>query len=235
MSESVTSYLASSIALDLYSPHPLLTDDNSSLVILILQGVEIDKAEYAAFASELSQHQFWVIVPNCFPKGRDYLCPEESSVAQIFSSLKTSSDQSLGEALQRGVILLGHSAGGMAVFGTLGASSPEIAYPLVALITYGSNAPPNTCLIKPLPPLLTVAGEQDAIVPSAISRSAFEKISAPIKKFIELPGLNHYSINDSCQPQGAPPELRQADCSNQDSIKLIASTLTSFIHTVVNK
>jgi alpha-beta hydrolase superfamily lysophospholipase len=235
MSELVTSHLASSIALDLYSPHPLLTDDNSSLVILILQGVEIDKAEYAAFASELSQHQFWVIVPNCFPKGRDYLCPEESSVAQIFSSLKTSSDQSLGEALQRGVILLGHSAGGMAAFGTLGANSPEIAYPLVALITYGSNAPPKSRIIKPLPPLLMLSGEQDATVPSAISRAAFEKISAPIKKFIELPGLNHYSINDSSQPQGSPQELGQADCSNQDSIKLIASTLTSFIHTVVNK
>lgn len=235
MGKLVASPLASSIMLDLYPPQPLLTNDNSSLVILILQGVEIDKAEYAAFAAELSQHQFWVIVPNCFPAGRDYLCPEENSTAQVFSSLKTASYPSLGEALQRGVILLGHSAGGMAAFGTLRAHSPELAYPLLAIITYGSNAPPNPHIVKPLPPLLMLSGEQDSIVPSAISRSAFEKISAPIKKFIELPELNHYSINDSSQPQGSPPELGQADCSNQDSIKLIANLITAFIATIVNQ
>lgn len=217
---------------DIYPPQPLLEDDDSSLVILVLQGVEIDKLEYAAIATELTKHQFWVIVPNCFPAGRDYLCPDNSSVAKVITTLKPSSSPSLNNALHRGVILLGHSAGGMAAFGTVGANYPEILSKLMAIVTYGSNAPLNTGAIAPLPPILMLSGEKDSVVPQELSRTAFQRIPASAKTLIELTGLNHYSINDSQQPSGAPEEENAADISNQDSVRSIAFLLRSFVQSV---
>ena len=108
-----------SFPFDLYPPEPLWEDYDSSLVILILQGFGIDKSEYTALATELNRHQFWVIVPNCYPIGRDYLCPENNSANQVITALQYSASQPFYQAIQRGVILLGHSAGGMAALGTL--------------------------------------------------------------------------------------------------------------------
>lgn len=229
---SITSSLASPIPFDIYPPQPLLEDDDSSSVILVLQGVEIDKLEYAAIATELTKHQFWVIVPNCFPVGRDYLCPDNSSVAKAIAALKPSSSPSLKNALDRGVILLGHSAGGMAAFGTVGANSPELFSQLMAIVTYGSNAPSNTSAIAPLPPILMLSGKKDSVVPQKLSRTAFQRIPASAKTFIELTGFNHYSINDSQQPSGAPEEENAADFSNQDSVRSIAFLLSSFVQSV---
>jgi dienelactone hydrolase len=229
---SITSNLASPIPFDIYPPQPLLEDDDSSSVILILQGVEIDKLEYTAIATELTKHQFWVIVPNCFPVGRDYLCPDNTSVAKAMAALKPSSSPSLNNALDRGVILLGHSAGGMAAFGTVGANSIDLVSKLMAIVTYGSCAPSNTSAIAPLPPILMLSGEKDSVVPPELSRAAFQRITASAKTLIELKGLNHYSINDSQQPSGAPPEDNAADFSNQDSVRFIAFLLSSFVQSV---
>lgn len=232
MSVSVTSSLGASIPLDIYPPQPLFEEDDSSSVILILQGVEIDKSEYAAIATELTRHQFWVIVPNCYPVGRDYLCPEESSATKAIASLQSSSSQALKNALQRRVILLGHSAGGIAAFGALATDSPQLLTELMAIVVYGSSALSNTSYISLLPPILMLSGNKDSVVPQELSRSAFQRIPASAKTFIELTGLNHYSINDSEQPIGAPPEDNKADFSNQESVRSIAYLLKSFVQNV---
>ncbi|MGL5064201.1 MAG: hypothetical protein ACRC62_29800, partial [Microcoleus sp.] len=229
---SVTSSFDSSMPVDIYPPQPLCEEDDSSSVILILQGVEIDKSEYAAIATELNQHQFWVIVPNCYPAGRDYLCPENCSAEKAIAALKYASSPALDRALQRGVILLGHSAGGMAAFGALAVNSPELFTKLRAIVTYGSGAPSNTSYISPLPPILMLSGQKDSVVPQQLSRSAFQKIPAPAKTFIELNGLNHYSINESQQPIGSPTEENKADFSNRDSVSSIARILKSFVQNV---
>ncbi len=220
-----------SLTLEIYPPI-LNEDDESSGVILVLQGFEVDKSEYAAIASELSQDQFWVIVPNCFPAGRNYLCPDESSVAKVLSSLDFSKFQALEKAIQRGVVLLGHSAGGIAAFGSNDANSSELPYKLIAIVTYGSNAPFNTKITSPLPPVLMLSGEKDSVITSEISRTAFQRISASTKTFIELAGLNHYSINDNPQPSGPPIEVSIADFSNQDSVRLISCIVSSFVRAV---
>ncbi len=232
MSISVTSSLKSPIPLDIYPPQPLLEEDDSSLVVLILQGVEIDKSDYANIATELSKHQFWVIVPNCFPVGRYYLCPENNSAGKVLAALKSSSSQLLDKALQRGVILLGHSAGGIAAFGALGANSPELSSKLIAIVTYGSIAPLNISNVVPLPPILMLSGDKDSVVPSGLSRSAFQRLAAPAKTSIELTGFNHYSINNSQQLSGAPEEENTAEFSNQDSVRSIAYLLRSFVQNV---
>jgi hypothetical protein len=235
MSISATSNLPSPIPFDIYPPQPLLEEDDSSLVVLILQGVEIDKLEYAAIATELSNHQFWAIVPNCSPVGRDYLCPDNCSAAKAIATLKLSSSQSLDKAIQRGVILLGHSAGGIAAFGALGTDSPELSSKLIAIVIYGSNAPLNISNIVPLPPILMLSGDKDSVVPLELARSTFQRLPAPAKTFIELTGYNHYSINDSQQPSGAPEEEKAADISNQDSVRSIAYLLKSFVQNVESK
>lgn len=231
MSVETTSKLTFSIPLDLYPPEPLLEEDDSSLVVLILQGVEIDKSEYAAIAKQLNRHQFWVIVPNCYPVGKDYICPENDSAERVITALRSSASQPFARSLQRGVILLGHSAGGMAAFGALNNNSSDLSSQLVAIVTYGSNAPFNINPTISLPPILMLSGEKDSVVSPDISRAAFQRL--PIAKtFIELAGLNHYSINSSPQPIGAPPEENKADISNQESVHLIACLLTSFVQRV---
>ncbi len=212
---------------------PILNEDDESFgVILVLQGFDVDNSEYAAIASELSQDKFWVIVPNCFPAGRNYLCPDESSVAKVLSSLDFSKFQALEKALQRGVVLLGHSAGGIAAFGSNNANSSELPYKLIAIVTYGSNAPSNNKITSPLPPLLMLSGEKDSVITSEISRTAFQRISASTKTFIELAGFNHYSITDSPQPSGPAIEVNIAELSNQDSVKLISCIVSSFLRAV---
>ncbi|NJL68177.1 MAG: hypothetical protein HC849_10130 [Oscillatoriales cyanobacterium RU_3_3] len=232
MFKSVTSSFGSAMPLDIYPPQPLCEEDDFSSVILILQGVEIDKSEYAAIATEFNQHQFWVIIPNCYPAGRDYLCPENCSAEKAIAALKSASSGPLDRALQRGVILLGHSAGGMAAFGALAVNSPELFTKLRAIVTYGSGAPSNTSYISPLPPILMLSGQKDSVVPQQLSRSAFQRIPTSAKTFIELNGLNHYSINESQQPIGSPTEENQADFSNRDSVSSIARILKSFVQNV---
>lgn len=226
-----TSKLTSSIPLDIYPPEPLLKEDDSSLVVLILQGIEIDKSEYSAIAKELTRHQFWVIVPNCYPLGRDYLCPENHSAKQVINALQSFPSQPFYQALQRGVILLGHSAGGIAALSSLNDHLSDLFSPLVAIATYGSNVPFNISPTSSLPPVLMLSGEKDSVVSPDISRTAFQRIPTA-KTFIELTGLNHYSINNNPQPIGAPLEENKADLSNQDSVHFIASLLTSFVQKV---
>lgn len=230
MSIYPTSKSRFSIPLDIYPPEPLLAEDDSSLVVIILQGVGIDKSEYAAIAKKLSYHQLWVVVPNCYPEGRDYICPENNSTHQVITALESEASQPLYQALQRGVILLGHSAGGMAALGGLNEMS-HLLDRLVAIATYGSNAPFNISATRSLPPVLMLSGEKDSIVPSDISRTAFYRIPM-VKTFIELKGLNHYSINNSLQPIDAPPEENQADFPHSDSIHFITCFLTSFVQAV---
>ena len=229
MSVPQTSKLIS-FPFDLYPPEPLWEDYDSSLVILILQGFGIDKSEYTALATELNRHQFWVIVPNCYPVGRDYLCPENNSANQVITALQYSASQPFYQAIQRGVILLGHSAGGMAALGTLNDHSSDLFSQLMAIATYGSNAPFNISPSSSIP-VMMLSGEKDSVVSTDLTRAAFQRI--PIAKtFIELTGLNHYSINNSPHPMGAPPEENQADLSNQDSVRFIACLLTSFVQSV---
>lgn len=218
--------------MDIYPPQSLLEAGDSSLVVLILQGIEIDKSEYAALATELSRHRFWVIVPNCYPAGRDYLCPENSSAGKVMAELQSSTSPALKDALERGVILLGHSAGGMAAFGALEVNSPKGLNPIRAIVGYGSNAPFNAHLISPLPPVLMLSGEKDSVVSKELSKSAFQRTPASPKTFLELAGFNHYSINDSPQPIEAPTEKNRADLSNQSSVKFIAYLLKSFTQAV---
>ena len=204
-----------------------MEDDDSSLVILILQGVGIDKSEYTALATELNRRQFWVIVPNCYPVGRDYLCPENNSANQVITALLSSASQPCQQAIQRGVILLGHSAGGMAALGTLIHNTSDRFHQLIAIATYGSNAPLNISPTSSIP-VLMLSGKKDSVVSTALTRMAFQRIPTA-KTFIELTKLNHYSINNSPNPIGAPPEENQADLSNQDSVRLIAHLLTQFV------
>ncbi|MGL5032228.1 MAG: alpha/beta hydrolase [Microcystaceae cyanobacterium] len=223
-----SSKLPPSLSLDIYPPQPTYEEDQNSLVIIIFQGVEIDKAEYSTLATELSKYQFWVIVPNCFPVGRDYLCPENDSLLKVISTLKNSDSKPLNQALERGIILFGHSAGGMAAFGTL--ENHQLTA-LKAIATYGSNAPLLTKMLTSLPPVLMLSGEKDAVVSPNVSRLAFKKLPAT-KTFIELMSLNHYSINNSTQPIAAPLEQELAGITNQAAIKLIVTLLQAFAQTL---
>lgn len=227
-----TSGFASSLALDIYPPRPSPETAGPPLAVLLLQGVGIDKAEYAGIAAELSRHRLWVVVPNCIPAGRDYVCPEGSSVAGALASPETARSGDLVEALRSGLVLFGHSAGGIAAFEALRARSPKLPTKPVAIATYGSNAPFDPDVDPPLPPVLMLSGQKDAVVPPEVTRSAFRKLPSSSKTFVELAGLNHYSINDSEQPAGAPRERNGADLPNAVAIRFVARAIRSFLASI---
>lgn len=197
---SATSGFASSLALDIYPPRPPLETAGPPLAVLLLQGIGIDKAEYAKIATELSRQHLWVVVPNCVPARRDYVCLEGSSVAGALASPETARFGDLVEALRSGLVLFGHSAGGIAAFEALRAGSPKLPTKPVAIATYGSNAPFEPGVDPPLPPVLMLSGQNDAVVPPEITRSAFRKLLSSSKTLVELAGLNHYSINGPRSP-----------------------------------
>src|SRR5262245_37597626 len=89
-------------------------------LVMILQGAGVDKSSYSRLAVALQTAGYWVVVPNCIPPGRDYICPDETAVRRALASIDRLTPPCARVAAESGVLLVGHSAGGMAAFDSVG-------------------------------------------------------------------------------------------------------------------
>jgi dienelactone hydrolase len=215
--------------MDLYPPEPESEESSESWPIILLQGVEIDKSDYSMLARELCARGRWVVVPNCIPLGRDYLCPNAESVSRVFDDLLGPGEASLQEAMRRGLVLVGHSAGGMAALDMAAAAPLDSGLQVRAVVTYGSNAPMTYESGRSLAPCLILAGNRDSVVTPEISLAAYRRLPASRKIFVELPGFNHYAITNSAAPRHAPTESAAAALSNEASVRVIGELTDSFV------
>lgn len=156
-------------AIDLYPPTLRLPVESTPWVAVVFQGVDIDESEYALLANHLVSAGLWVAIPNCIPPGRDYLCPDAEAVVRVHSYLLASDVSGLRGAVGQGLLLLGHSAGGMAALEAAAMVSSDLMRDLRGVVTYGANAPFKFAPGAQMPLCLIIAGSQDGIVPADLS------------------------------------------------------------------
>ncbi len=150
-------------------------------------------------------------------------------------SLDIDTKRDVRSALEKGLLLFGHSAGGVAAFHSLLdhlSGSVRLPCPIVGLASYGSGSPLEIDSAA-LPPVLLLSGEEDTVVPSRLTEAAYERLGGSNRTYILLADLAHYSITDSGHPESAPPEERPPSGSTRESVALLAKFVHEFSRAVM--
>lgn len=171
--------------------------------VVILQGAGVSRSEYSRLACALRDAGHVVVVPDLVPRGRTYLCPDGSSLEALLTG---PAPRSVIDAVDRsGILLVGHSAGGIAALETLELWARNLGR-LCGIVTFGSTAPGAIRSGGFAPPILLVTGDRDTVVPTCESAAAFCRLGLPLGTLLELRGADHYSITTTGKPDGAPVE-----------------------------
>jgi predicted dienelactone hydrolase len=204
--------------------HPRLPRHGRLPVALLLQGANVDKANYAGFARRVAAHGLAVVVPNhrrvvmgqpgLFVTGEQAAWTVEWAAAEdarVDSPLRGALDPQT-------LLLLGHSFGGAAGLSlTTGLCTPPFcdaptpAPPqLRAAAFYGTNfAVPGAPGIPPIAnivPVALVQGSVDGIGSPANGLATFQALVKPPKLYVSVLGANHYGVTDGQNPAGARPD-----------------------------
>lgn len=232
-------------------------------VVLLLQGANVDKSNYALFSSRLAHHGFIVIVPNHWRKfppipgvGKDILLPEQHQVNRVMDYLTgENADPSsflFGITDLNQLLLVGHSMGGLAgIYAIQGVCHPPLCFgnferpvALVGGVFYGTNLKGH--LSRRIPPIANdgipialIQGSLDGATRPLDTAETYEKIQDSPKALITIEGANHYGItntNNPINPPGMP--LIQADpviptLEQAKAINSIADQTALFFRTYV--
>nr|GID82166.1 hypothetical protein Ade03nite_10900 [Actinoplanes derwentensis] len=207
-------------------------------VVLLLQGANVDKANYSSYAAALASYGFVVAVPNHSRSifGTSGLFPEGAQAGWTVS-WATAQDTDPASPLYRRIdettlLLAGHSFGAAAA---LGLSTGACGFPfcpapvttpaeLKAVVTYGGN---NVNGDTPVPvantvPVAYVQGLADGVATPAEGRATYDVTTGTPKAFITLTGANHYGITDTQNPAGAAPDPSAQTLPQRTGVQTIA-------------
>ncbi|MET8148290.1 alpha/beta hydrolase family protein [Actinoplanes sp. NPDC049668] len=193
-------------------------------VVLVLQGANVDKGQYAELARQVAGYGFVVVVPNHFR-----VLYGQPGLFVVGAQAQWTVDWAVAEQGRAGspvagaldvatLLLFGHSFGGAAGLGlTTGLSTPpfsDVPTPapaqLRAAAFFGTNnVGPGGPAVPPVANLVPVAliqGSTDGIASPANGLATFQALQAPPKLYVDLQGANHYGVTDVQNPPGARPE-----------------------------
>jgi predicted dienelactone hydrolase len=198
--------------------------DGGLPVALVLQGANVDRRHYGAFASALAGEGFLVVVPDhwrIFPPlpllGQRLLLADQRQIGSTMAALRTLNRT--GPAPLRGAIdgerlvVIGHSMGGLA---GLEALADRCRFPLcigtyhrpTALrggVFYGTDllghggGPVGPIEMGDLP-VAMISGSRDGASPPADVEATWEQIRSRHKALLTITGANHYAITDTSRP-----------------------------------
>lgn len=213
-----------------YSDNSNVLNDWNGMTILVLQGVQVDKKEYQSLAHQLTKKGFKVIVPNFFRPTSNYLCPDYDSVAN-FLAFQEKLTSGFLESLEEGLILLSHSAGGVAAFQSLNITSPTLKIFPSAIITYGSSVPRLFELQCKLPPVLMISGVQDNVINTNFTKWGFNTLPKIHNNnyFLLLSDFDHYSITNSGTPKQHFNSTLNSSLYGLEANTIIAEIVNQFI------
>lgn len=192
-------------------------------VVVLLQGANVDKAEYASFAREVARYGFIVLVPNHARSlgGPSGLFTSEEVVTQALDFAvaegKRAGSPLVGRVDGSRLGLLGHSFGGVVgLFSIQGTCAPPFCTPgaytrptaLRAGAFWGTNLKQGSALVPIDTSAASVAllqGSLDGKSPPAAGLETYDELAAP-KAFITVRGANHYGINEHDNPSSATPD-----------------------------
>lgn len=209
-------------------------------VALLLQGANVDKANYSVYASTLASYGFVVAVPNHTRSlfGVSGLYPEGAQAGWTVDWADTEDDNAAsplhGRIDEHTLVLAGHSFGaatalslstGLCVipFCAIANTAPS---ELDAVVTYGgNNTLYGTSLILPVlntVPVGYVQGTADGIAAPDEGRTTYTLTTGTPKAFIEVAGTNHYGITDAQNPAGAIPDPSAQTLNQATGVETIA-------------
>lgn len=217
-------------AADVYHPsvptrlRPLLAD--AFPVVAVLQGANVDKAQYSGLGRGLARLGFVVVIPNHvrapggpFPPGGLFTSP--TVVPNVLAeALAQDTDPAsplyrIVDTTQLG--LVGHSFGGaVGLFAAAGVCAPLICDgpytrppALTAAAFYGTNLATGTRLDTDLDTtgvaVALTQGTLDGVAPPVEAETTYESLERP-RALITVAGANHFGITDTGNPPGAAPD-----------------------------
>ncbi|MFC5751297.1 hypothetical protein [Actinomadura rugatobispora] len=235
---------------DVYAPAP--GDIKADLpVALLLQGANVDKSAYAAYARAVAGYGFTVVVPNHHRVvfGQPGLFAEEAQATWTVAWARGEDGRS-GSPLEGKIdtgslVLLGHSFGGAAGLTlTTGACVPPFCgtpagkpAELKGAAFFGTNnTPPGGSGNPPVAntvPVALVQGTADGVAPPAAAQGTYGALQSPPKMLVSVTGANHYGITGTQNPAGALPDPSPQTVSQETSVKASARWSAMFLRTVL--
>ncbi|WP_051366695.1 alpha/beta hydrolase family protein [Hamadaea tsunoensis] len=221
-------------AADVYAPQTSVAHDPWP-VVLLLQGANVGRAQYAQFAAKVAGYGFAVVVPDHFQVlyGQPglYATGDEAAWTVAWAGAEnTRTGSPLFGQLDAGrLLLLGHSFGGAAglSLATGLCTPPFCAVPTPAPVQlkgaafYGANAGGAPVIANTVPVAL-VQGDADGIAAPAAGLAAYQSVQAPPKLYVLVGGANHYGITNTQNPAGARPDLSAQTLDQAVSVETVA-------------
>ncbi|WP_406316219.1 alpha/beta hydrolase [Streptosporangium sp. NBC_01639] len=237
-------------AADVYAPAPAKIHHDLP-VALLLQGADVDKSRYSAFARAVASYGFAVVVPNHSRVvfGQAGLFAEEAQASWTAAWMQQE-DIRAGSPLRgridtASLVLLGHSFGGAAGLTlTTGACVPPFCgepatapAQLKAAAFYGTNnTPPGGTGSPPVPnavPVALVQGTADGVASPASAEGTYDALLNPPKMLVSVTGANHYGLTDIQNPPGARPDPVPQTVAQDRSVKAAARWSAMFLRTAL--
>lgn len=216
-------------------------------VALLLQGANVEKMNYAGFASTVASYGFVVIVPNhagLFGLGLFAELNQIRSVLDFLDMTQAGEDTVLNDVADTSrLVLLGHSFGGAAALNSVQNSctfpfcSGIQARPteLLGAAVYGSNLanPVSGDTIPPIAnagiPVAIIQGDLDGVADPSEASNTFEQLQDSPKAMITVLGANHFGINDVNNPEGTVTDPNVPVLAQQIAVETIGRWAALFL------
>jgi hypothetical protein len=236
--------------IDIYYPNPgdLTTGNYHFPVIVMIQGANVDKANYAMFASLVARYGFIVAVPNhsrtvVVVSG---LYAEPTSVIAAFSFIGSENGRQgapiaqVADLTKLGV--LGHSFGSVVGLDLIAQTCTSPACPgsfsspsaLRAGVFYGASLRP--LFGGPISPTdnrglgtMLVQGTVDGLNKPVDAKDTYDSLTKTPRAYVTVTGANHYGIADSNAPQGAMADSSTQTMPQATSIETIGRWTAVFL------
>jgi alpha-beta hydrolase superfamily lysophospholipase len=215
--------------------------------VVLLQGANVDKADYSEFAVRLSRSGFHVIVPNVLRKiagvAEPGLFASQDVVNEAFAQLKienaTPSSRLYRRVDLKKYAVVGHSFGGMvALFSVDGHCLPPLCVnsyvkdpELRAAVVLGTSIfwqGREVAIDNHATPVALISGYLDGFATPDLEKQSYDRLSSP-KAWLAIKGANHYAMTNRNAPSGARPDRQQQTLSQSRSIDVAAMWTARFL------
>lgn len=241
--------------MDVVYPNPadLRTAGYKFPLVVLIQGGNVDKANYTSFAETVAKYGFIVATPNhtrtvFLLTG---LYPEPASIIAAFGYLSSEAARSgsplagIADTTSYGV--LGHSLGSVTGLDMIsqGCTSPACPGPFTSPAQlkggafYGASLKPLIGSTIPVTNnrnlgVAILQGSVDGQNPSANAQGTYDKLSTPPRAYITVNGANHYGITNTNNPGGSMADSRTPTLTQSVSIETIARWSAVFLLATVS-
>ena len=217
-------------------------------VVLLLQGANVGRVYYSAFAGIVASYGFVVVVPDHESTGimGTGLYAQQSEIEDVLEHMR-------GEAADPGspvagivdagrLVVVGHSYGGVCGLGAIrdvcqvpfctgGLSRPV---ELVAGAFWGTNlAMPIVGTVPVIEndsiPVALIQGSMDSLASMEDARETYDRIQDPPRILVEVAGADHYSICDVDDPEGAQADPAVPSIDRAVGIETIGRWMALFL------